>query len=90
MVVGDQYTLCVHKTTYSRYFDCGWSVKHIWEEVMSLGSLQTVQCMVKEFRETFSWQEVCSFKTRVMLRRKKLCPKYLNVISEMLTEDPTL
>jgi len=89
MVAGEQYAVRVRKTAYSRYFDCGWSVKRIREEVMPLASLRTVQRMVKEFRETFSWQEVSSFKARGKVR-KKLCIKALNAISEMLTEDPTL
>jgi hypothetical protein len=60
---------------------------------MPLGNVCTVQRMVKEFRKTFSWQQVASFKDRAKVRKKlllQLCPKTLNVISEMLTEDPTL
>ena len=87
MAADDRCTKRIPKTAYSLYFDLGYDVRQIKREVCPTFSIRTVHRMIKDFEETFTWEEK---KAVSRSAQRVLCIKSFDALSQLLTGDPTL
>ena len=87
MVVGRNSSMHGPNLVLLRYFDSGWSVRRIFNEVMSFSSLCNVFRLIKQFKETFSWLPPASTTAQ---RARALDRIALQLVDQMLIADPTL
>ena len=87
MAADDRCTKRIRKAAYSLYFDLGYGARQIQREVCPTFSIQTVYRMIKELEETFTWQ---AKKAVNRAAPRVMCSKSLDVLSQLLTGDPTM
>jgi hypothetical protein len=87
MVVGRNSSMHGPNLVLLRYFDSGWSVRRIFNEVMSFSSLRNVFRLIKQFKDTFSWLPPASTAAQ---RTRALDRITLQLVDQMLITDPTL
>ncbi len=87
MIVGRNSSIRVSMLAYLQYFDSGWSVRRIFNEVMPFSSLRNVFRLIKQFKETFSRLPQASTTAQ---RARALDRIALQLVDQMLIADPTL